>query len=123
MLWIDLTQWFWFSYILDMEWCSLFYLLKLLFAAEVIDLYANQLSGRIPSELANLPRLRKLDLHDNNLTGTIPKAICDRKLPVLIADCLGFNPEVKCDCCTVCCRGLPEMKCKDIKTGQVVIPD
>ena len=88
-----------------------------------IDLYANQLSGRIPSELANLPKLQKLDLHDNNLTGTMPKEICDRKLPVLIADCLGFNPEVRCDCCTVCCKGLPDMKCKDTKTGKVVVPD
>ena len=37
--------------------------------SEVIDLYANQLGGRIPSELATLPKLRKLDLHDNNLVG------------------------------------------------------
>jgi len=31
----------------------------LLILTEVIDLYANQLDGRIPSELATLPRLRK----------------------------------------------------------------
>lgn len=90
---------------------------------EVIDLYANQLSGRIPSELANLPKLQRLDLHDNNLVGTMPVEICRRNLPVLVADCLGSNPEVRCDCCTVCCRGLPDMICKDVKTGKKVIPD
>ncbi|CAB9505416.1 BRASSINOSTEROID INSENSITIVE 1-associated receptor kinase 1 [Seminavis robusta] len=89
---------------------------------EVIDLYANQLEGRIPSELAALPKLRKLDLHDNNLIGVMPKEICERKLPVLIADCLGAKPEVRCDCCTVCCHGLPRMICKDVKTGETVIP-
>ena len=89
---------------------------------EVIDLYANQLEGRIPSELALLPKLWKLDLHDNNLIGTMPAEICRRKLPVLIADCLGSAPEVKCDCCTVCCAGLPHMICKDVKTGQTVVP-
>lgn len=89
----------------------------------MIDLYANQLEGRIPSELATLPKLRKLDLHDNNLVGTMPKEICDRKLPVLIADCLGALPEVRCDCCTVCCKGLPDMVCKDVKTGQKVVPN
>lgn len=89
---------------------------------EVIDLYANQLDGKIPSELATLPRLRKLDLHDNNLVGTMPKEICKRKLPVLIADCLGPKPEVRCDCCTVCCAGLPKMTCQDVKTGETVVP-
>ena len=61
-----------------------------------------------------------LDLHDNNLTGRMPKEICDMKLETLIADCHGPMPEVKCDCCTVCCEGLPVLACFDPKTGQQV---
>mmetsp|Transcript_24089 Transcript_24089/g.56961 ORF Transcript_24089/g.56961 Transcript_24089/m.56961 type:complete len:332 (+) Transcript_24089:93-1088(+) len=87
---------------------------------EVIDIYANQLEGTIPSELAKLPNLKYLDVHDNNLVGTMPKEICDKKLNVLIADCLGRNPEVRCDCCTHCCAGLPVMACVDKKTGKEV---
>mmetsp|Transcript_6169 Transcript_6169/g.12736 ORF Transcript_6169/g.12736 Transcript_6169/m.12736 type:complete len:324 (+) Transcript_6169:77-1048(+) len=87
---------------------------------EIIDLYANQLEGTIPKELAKLPKLKYLDLHDNNLTGRMPKEICDLKLETLIADCHGSNPEVRCDCCTVCCEGLPVLACFDPKTGQQV---
>jgi hypothetical protein len=61
-----------------------------------------------------------LDLHDNSFVGTMPKEICDRKLEALIADCYGRNPEVQCDCCTVCCAGLPSMVCVDTKTGKKV---
>eukprot|EP00934_Nitzschia_sp_Nitz4_P002486 Nitzschia sp. Nitz4//scaffold211_size37880//22789//23990//NITZ4_007709-RA/size37880-augustus-gene-0.55-mRNA-1//1//CDS//3329541988//2476//frame0 len=87
---------------------------------EVIDFYANQFEGTIPSELAKLPKLRYLDLHDNNLVGTMPKEICQKKLDLLVADCHGHNPEVKCDCCHICCQGLPEMICVDQKTGKLV---
>ena len=87
---------------------------------EVIDLYANQLSGTIPSELGKLKKLRSLDLHDNNLVGSMPREICNLRLDELVADCLGPNPEVRCDCCTKCCKGLPEMKCVDVATGAVV---
>jgi hypothetical protein len=61
-----------------------------------------------------------LDLHDNGLVGTMPKEICDRKLDTLVADCYGRNPEVRCDCCTVCCQSLPGMLCVDNKTGAKV---
>mmetsp|Transcript_24139 Transcript_24139/g.66895 ORF Transcript_24139/g.66895 Transcript_24139/m.66895 type:complete len:335 (+) Transcript_24139:318-1322(+) len=87
---------------------------------EIVDLYANQLTGTIPKELATLPKLKYLDLHDNNLVGTMPKEICDKKLETLVADCHGKRPEVKCDCCTVCCEGLPVLSCFDPKTGQQV---
>jgi len=87
---------------------------------EIIDLYANQLTGTIPKELAKIPKLKYLDLHDNNLTGSMPKEICALKLDTLIADCHGMFPEVKCDCCTVCCEGLPVLACFDPKTGQQV---
>ncbi|KAG7341551.1 leucine rich repeat LRR-containing protein [Nitzschia inconspicua] len=87
---------------------------------EIVDLYANQLTGTIPSELAKIPNLKYLDVHDNNLVGTMPKEICAKKLDALIADCHGKKPEVKCDCCTVCCEGMPNMICVDQKTGKRV---
>jgi hypothetical protein len=87
---------------------------------EVIDLYANQLEGRIPSELGRLKKLRYLDVHDNNLVGTMPREICDLKLNELVSDCLGPAPEVQCDCCTICCRGLPDLKCVRVDTGKEV---
>ncbi|GAX10824.1 hypothetical protein FisN_1Hh366 [Fistulifera solaris] len=87
---------------------------------EVIDMYANFLTGTIPAELGKLKKLRVLDLHDNNLVGSVPQAICNLKLESLIVDCLGPNPEVQCSCCTVCCRGLPNAKCVDVKTGAEV---
>lgn len=50
----------------------------------------------------------------------MPQEICAKKLDVLVADCYGRNPEVKCDCCTVCCAGLPQMVCVDPATGKKV---
>ena len=61
-----------------------------------------------------------LDLHDNNFVGTMPNELCERKLDMLVADCHGPKPEVKCDCCHVCCQGMPEMICVDQKTGLLV---
>jgi Ran GTPase-activating protein (RanGAP) involved in mRNA processing and transport len=84
---------------------------------EVIDMYANFFTGTIPSELGKLKKLRVLDLRDNNLTGSVPKEICNLKLDELITDCLGPKPEVRCSCCTICCRGLPDATCVDVKTG------
>lgn len=87
---------------------------------ERIDMYANFLTGTIPTELGKLKKLKSLDFHDNNLVGKVPKEICDLNLEELIVDCLGPNPEVQCSCCTVCCRGLPDAKCVDVKTGKVL---
>jgi hypothetical protein len=54
----------------------------------------------------------------------MPKEICERKkagkIDMLIADCHGHNPEVKCECCDICCQGLPEMICVEKKTGKLV---
>ena len=40
-----------------------------------LDLGSNQLSGEIPAELGNLPRLRLLYLSDNKLTGPLPQSL------------------------------------------------
>jgi hypothetical protein len=88
---------------------------------QIIDMYANNLKGQIPTELGRLKQLQYVDLHDNDLTGSVPEEICRLpNLKVLITDCLGPKAEVKCDCCTVCCRGLPDMKCVDVDTGKTI---
>ena len=40
-----------------------------------LSLYRNELSGRIPSELGNLRQLEELKLYRNNLTGRIPASL------------------------------------------------
>ncbi|MDE2718133.1 MAG: hypothetical protein OXI33_14130 [Chloroflexota bacterium] len=40
-----------------------------------LDLGSNQLSGEIPAELGNLPRLKLLYLSDNKLTGPLPQGL------------------------------------------------
>jgi hypothetical protein len=88
---------------------------------QIIDMYANNLKGQIPTELGRLKQLQYVDLHDNDLTGSVPQEICRLpNLKVLITDCLGPKAEVACDCCTVCCRGLPDMKCVDVETGKTI---
>lgn len=87
-------------------------------------MYANQLDAHVPTQLGTLRNLRSLDIHDNNLTGRMPAEVCQLRkgnLEVLIADCLGQKKEVKCDCCTLCCEGLPNMRCVDMATQREVI--
>ena len=42
---------------------------------EQLDLYSNKLTGSIPSELADLSNLKYLNLYGNGLTGTIPSQL------------------------------------------------
>jgi hypothetical protein len=42
-----------------------------------IDLHANNLSGSLPPELADLPHLRQIKLYSNQLTGSIPSHLGD----------------------------------------------
>lgn len=67
-----------------------------------------------------LPATPRIYLFLREKVGSVPKEICDLKLKDLIVDCLGPAPEVSCKCCTVCCRGLPDMRCVDTATGKDV---
>jgi hypothetical protein len=43
-----------------------------------LDLYDNQLTGKIPSEIANIKTLKKLKLTQNYLSGVIPPKIASQ---------------------------------------------
>lgn len=82
---------------------------------ETLDLYANNLTGSIPAEIGGLKKLREFYINDNEVQGKMPAEICKNKLSDLRSDCLGRKPEVQCPCCTVCCQGLPNPKCRDMR--------
>jgi len=42
-----------------------------------LQLYDNQLTGEIPSEIGNLTNIEQLLLTYNQLTGDIPQQVCD----------------------------------------------
>jgi len=71
-------------------------------------LYANQLTGTIPAELANNVNMRILQLEGNSFTGSMPTEICANRvfptgtasIETLGADCADENFE--CSCCTCC---------------------
>jgi len=84
---------------------------------EVLDIYANNLTGNIPSEIGKMKNLREVYVNDNEFVGSVPKEMCKLRIGHLQADCLGMHPEVKCECCTVCCKGLPTPTCKEVRRG------
>uniref|UniRef100_A0A7S1UPJ3 Leucine-rich repeat-containing N-terminal plant-type domain-containing protein n=1 Tax=Grammatophora oceanica TaxID=210454 RepID=A0A7S1UPJ3_9STRA len=88
---------------------------------EHLDIYANTFTGSIPSELAQLKHLQDFDTHDNDFVGRVPSELCKRRMKSLISDCLGYRPEVICECCTICCAGMPDMMCVDTETKEEVI--
>jgi hypothetical protein len=76
------------------------------------------LSGDIPSEFSALTSLRVAFLDQTALSGSVAP-LCELpafKEPLgdgdgtklLIADCGGGDPEVACDCCTICCSALDQ---------------
>lgn len=81
---------------------------------ENLDLYANNLTGPVPSGIGKLKNLKEFYINDNEVAGRMPKEICDLKLQHLVSDCLGARPEVPCECCSICCQGLPDPKCRDM---------
>jgi len=88
---------------------------------KILDLYANALEGSVPSQIGNLKKLKELDVHDNFLDGKVPDEICDRNLSSLVADCLeGEYKEISCDCCNICCEGLPNMRCIDQESKEEI---
>lgn len=82
---------------------------------ENLDLYANNLTGQIPTGIGKLKKLKEFYINDNEVAGRMPKEICDLKLTHIVSDCLGARPEVPCACCTICCQGLPDPKCRDMR--------
>lgn len=50
-----------------------------------LDLSNNQLTGQIPSQLADPPRLGFLTLNDNQLTGEIPGEFTEKRLTLYLA--------------------------------------
>jgi Leucine-rich repeat (LRR) protein len=77
------------------------------------DTADNNLTGSIPSELASLANLQRLDLRVNNVTSGLEENFCataaNRASPlpdIFTADCAagaaGQDPEIPCSCCTLC---------------------
>jgi len=83
---------------------------------ENLDLYANNLTGQIPAGIGKLKNLKEFYINDNEVSGRMPNEICNLKLQHVVSDCLGARPEVPCPCCTICCQGLPDPKCRDMTT-------
>jgi len=84
---------------------------------ENLDLYANNLTGKIPTSIGKMKKLKEFYINDNEIAGRMPNEICKMKLQHLVSDCLGARPEVPCECCSICCQGLPDPKCRDMKGG------
>jgi hypothetical protein len=91
---------------------------------EFLLLNRNELSGDIPSEFSALTSLRVAFLDQTALSGSLA-SLCELpvfKEPVavaqklgdgdgtklLIADCAGGDPEIVCECCTICCSSLDQ---------------
>lgn len=82
---------------------------------ENLDLYANNLTGTIPASISKMKKLKEFYINDNEVKGRMPKEVCNMKLQHLVSDCLGARPEVPCECCSICCQGLPDPKCRDMR--------
>jgi hypothetical protein len=68
--------------------------------------YSNQFSGRVPSRWGALTTLEVLELYDNQLTATIPSEVCALRLDrlnTLLADCAICPASAGgVECCTQC---------------------
>jgi hypothetical protein len=80
---------------------------------EFLLLNRNELSGDIPTEFEGLTSLRVAFLDQTALSGSL-ELLCELpafkgvETKMLMADCAGENPEIACDCCTLCCSDLDQ---------------
>ena len=58
--------------------CAYNYTSEMVHVTDII-LSNKNLTGRIPNEIAFLPRVKRLDLSDNEITGTVPNGVYDMK--------------------------------------------
>jgi len=83
---------------------------------EVLDVSYTYMDGVVPSQLGNAKKLKVVNLDNCNFVGRVPSSLDKLKgLEEISADCLGRYPEIACDFCTICCAGLPEAKCMEMK--------
>ena len=74
---------------------------------KVLSLYRNKLQGQVPGRLSQLSDIHTLYLHDNDLSGTVDH-MCQIEIQNFRSDC--FDAEgrgtqmVICSCCNVCCN-------------------
>eukprot|EP00980_Cylindrotheca_fusiformis_P026790 scaffold17468_cov106-Cylindrotheca_fusiformis.AAC.6 len=92
---------------------------------EYLDLSSNDLSGQLPSSLADMHFLDHLSLESNGaLSGTVPAMLSSLNVSVVYLEgtdlrnvdvfCSSFSidafwadcgdPDIECSCCTVCCE-------------------
>lgn len=73
----------------------------------VLRVSGTRFDGMIPTEIANLPYLQSLWIQFTDMTGPVPSEVCaahnSQVFSELVADCLGTDPDMPCNCCTGCC--------------------
>jgi len=74
---------------------------------KVLSLYRNKLQGQVPGRLSQLSDIHTLYLHDNELSGTVDH-MCSIQIQNFRSDCYegeGRGTQmVICSCCNICCN-------------------
>lgn len=74
---------------------------------KVLSLYRNKLKGQVPGRLSQLSDIHTLYLHDNELSGTVDH-MCSIDIQNFRSDCYDDQDQgtqmVICSCCNVCCN-------------------
>ena len=74
---------------------------------KVLSLYRNKLEGKVPGRLSQLSDIHTLYLHDNDLSGTVDH-MCSIDIQNFRSDCYDDQGRgtqmVICSCCNVCCN-------------------
>jgi hypothetical protein len=66
----------------------------------------NQLNGTIPADYSRMSSLEMLMLDHNEISGDMDDVCALNHLEpssIIIADCEGATPEIRCECCSTCC--------------------